>query len=273
MNELTVTQRQQRYDRFSSLVDLPMVVLTLLWLPVLIVPLIWPVHGTVALTLETIDFMVWALFVVEYMVKLWLSPTRWHFVTHHKLDLLIVAVPLFRPLRLARLTQLARLGRIGIVLGEGLRRIKAIATHKGFHFVLLTTGLIIVACAALVTAAEHKAPGANIHNFGQGLWWAMVTVTTVGYGDKYPVTGMGQGVATVLMLVGIGLIGVLTATVASYFVEEKTNDVEERLEKIEALLVQLVTERSDERGATTLQTAEGATNGSETNRVNLEGAG
>ena len=129
---------------------------------------------------------------------------------------------------------------MGVVLAEGLRRFKSIGTHKNIHFVLLAAGAIVVGCAALVTAAEHNAPGANIHNFGQGLWWAIVTVTTVGYGDRYPVTGMGQGVATVLMLVGIGLIGALTATVASYFVEENTTKVEERLEKIEALLEQLV---------------------------------
>ena len=240
MSELTVDQRQARYDKFSAFVDLPMMVLTLLWLPVLIVPLIWSVHGAVALTLETIDYMVWALFAVEYLVKLWLSPARWTFFTHHLLDLLIVAVPFFRPMRLGRLVRLARLGRVGVVLAEGLRRFKSIGTHKNIHFVLLAAGAIVVGCAALVTAAEHNAPGANIHNFGQGLWWAIVTVTTVGYGDRYPVTGMGQGVATVLMLVGIGLIGALTATVASYFVEENTTKVEERLEKIEALLEQLV---------------------------------
>ncbi len=268
MSELTVEQRQERYDRFSSFVNVPMVVLTLLWLPVLIIPLVWPVHGSVALTLDTIDFIVWALFVVEYMVKLWLTPTKWYFIAHHKLDLLIVAVPIFRPLRLARVSELARLGRVGVVLAEGLRRIKAIATHKGFHYVLLATGLVVVACAGLVTAAEHNAPGSNIHNFGQGLWWAMVTVTTVGYGDKYPVTGMGQGVAVVLMLVGIGLIGVLTATVASFFVEEKTTTVDERLERIEVLLEQLLNGRSVANGDSPLQgTAEVVQNGSETSAL------
>jgi voltage-gated potassium channel len=78
--------------------------------------------------------------------------------------------------------------------------------------------MVIFACAALATVAERSAHGGNIHNFGDGLWWAVVTVTTIGYGDHYPVTAFGQGVAVVLMLVGIGLIGILTAAVASYFV-------------------------------------------------------
>jgi hypothetical protein len=63
--------------------------------------------------------------------------------------------------------------------------------------------------------------GASIRDFGQGLWWAIVTVTTVGDGDRYPVAPMGQRVAVVLTLAGIGLIGVRTATVASYFVDRK----------------------------------------------------
>lgn len=72
------------------------------------------------------------------------------------------------------------------------------------------------------------------------MWWALVTVTTVGYGDKFPVTSGGRGVAVVLMLLGIGLIGILTASVASYFVESKANDdmaeLRQRLDRIEELL-------------------------------------
>jgi voltage-gated potassium channel len=97
-----------------------------------------------------------------------------------------------------------------------------------------------------VTIAEHHAHGGNIHDFGQGLWWAVVTVTTVGYGDRYPVTPMGQGVAVVLMLAGIGLIGALTATVASYFVEQKEDATAVRLARIEALLEQVLEERVSE---------------------------
>lgn len=98
----------------------------------------------------------------------------------------------------------------------------------------------MVGCAGLVTLAETHARGSTIHNFGQGMWWAIVTVTTVGYGDKYPVTGFGQGVAVFLMLLGIGLIGVLTATIASFFVEEskgkREDEIVERLERIERAL-------------------------------------
>ncbi len=237
----TVMNRsQERYDAFAKAVDVPMLVVTLLWLPVLVVPLVVQLHGSMAETFATIDYMVWALFALEYIIKLSLAPQRGHFIRTHLLDLLIVAVPFFRPLRMGRLVRLLRLVRVAVVVGEALRRGKSIFTHNGFHFVVLAAATIVFACAGLVTFAERNARGTNIHNFGQGLWWAMETVTTVGYGDRYPSTSFGQGVAVLLMLVGIGLIGTLTATVASYFVQEKTNVTDVRLERIEMLLTQLV---------------------------------
>jgi voltage-gated potassium channel len=109
---------------------------------------------------------------------------------------------------------------------------------------------IIFVCSALVLSFEIHAKGSNIHSFGDALWWAIVTVTTVGYGDKFPVTAGGRGVATVLMFVGIGLIGVLTATVASYFVEQSADDdraeLAERLDRIESMLIELTGHSLDE---------------------------
>jgi voltage-gated potassium channel len=110
-----------------------------------------------------------------------------------------------------------------VVFAEVLRRARSILTHNGFHFVVLAAAAVVFVSDGLVTIAERNAKGANIHDFGQGLWWPITTVTTVGYGDRYPTTSLGQGVAVFLMLVGIGLIGVLTATIASYFVQERAN--------------------------------------------------
>jgi voltage-gated potassium channel len=141
---------------------------------------------------------------------------------------------------MGRLIRLLRLARVAVVVAEVLRRGKSIFTHNNFHFVALAAATLVFACAGLVTFAERSTKGSNIHSFGQGLWWAIETVTTVGYGDRYPVTPFGQGVAVFLMLVGIGLIGVLTATVASYFVQERTNERDERLERIETLLTRLL---------------------------------
>jgi voltage-gated potassium channel len=226
-----------------------------------------PLHGSMADTFATIDYTVWALFALEYVIKLSLAPQRGYFVRTHLLDLLIVAVPFFRPLRMGRLVRLLRLSRVAVVMGEALRRGKSIFTHNGFHFVVLTAAVLVFVCAGLVTFAERNAKGANIHDFGQGLWWAIVTVTTVGYGDRYPTTPFGQGVAVLLMLVGIGLIGTLTATVASYFVQEKTNITEERLARIEALLTQLL---ASEYGTTASNGSGNAANGRDRTAVEAD---
>jgi voltage-gated potassium channel len=234
---------QDAYDRFSAAVELPLTVLALAWLPVLVIPFVVKLSPGVNLSFETIDYFVWAAFVIEYVTKLYLAPSRRSFVTHHLVDLAVIALPMLRPLRAARLLRLLTLSRVGIVLVNALRRARALITHRGFHFVLLAVMLIIFACAGLVLSFEQHAKGSNIHSLPDALWWAMVTVTTVGYGDRYPVSAGGRGVAVVLMVVGIGLIGVLTATVASYFVEQQSDEgmeaLTERLDRMESMLRQL----------------------------------
>ena len=175
-------------------------------------------------------------------VKLYLAPSRRRFFTCHLLDLAVVALPVLRPLRALRLLRLLTLTRVGVVLASALKRAREVCTHCGLHVVLLAVLGIVFACSAAELGFEQHAHGPTIHNYGDALWWATVTVTTVGYGDRYPVSADGRGVAVVLMLVGIGLIGVLTATVASYFVADKADhdmaELNERLDRIEALLTQ-----------------------------------
>ncbi len=133
-----------------------------------------------------------------------------------------------------------------------MTRAKKLLTHQGLHYVLLIVFVIVFACAGLEVAFErHVHSSHGIHNFGEALWWAVVTVTTVGYGDRVPETAAGQGVAVVLMLVGIGLVGVLTATIASFFVSEQRDDlrlavqsVQEQLSRVEAMVSALAAGQS-----------------------------
>ena len=244
-----LSRSQQAYNRFSTAVDLPLTVLSLLWLPILIAPLVLHLSVSVTDAFDGIDYVIWAVFVVEYLAKLYLSPSRRRFVTHHLLDLAVIALPVFRPLRALRLVRLLSLGRGVLVLSSALRRVRSVLTHRGLHFVLVAVLGIVAVSAALELVFEGHADGSTIHNYGDALWWAIATVTTVGYGDKYPVTAGGRGIAVVLMLVGIGLIGVLTATVASYFVEEKADrekaELTDRLDRIEGLLTRVLNEPED----------------------------
>jgi voltage-gated potassium channel len=238
---------QDAYDRFCALLEVPMTVLALLWLPVIVIPAVTHVSASVGRTLDAVDYLVWAAFVVEYLIRLYLAPSRWRFFRTNLIDLVIIAVPVFRPLRVLRLLRFAR---TGLTLAEVLDRARSLLTHRGLHFVLLSVLAIILVGAALELGFENHARGANIHSYGDALWWAIVTVTTVGYGDKYPVTAAGRGVAVVLMLTGIGLVGVLSASIASYFVGQQSGqdmtELNQRLDRIEAALARLVPDEADQ---------------------------
>ena len=228
------------YDRYVAATDVPLLVLAILWLPVLILPWVITLSHDMAETFTAIDYLVWAVFAVDYLIRFYLAPDRKHFFTHNLIDLLVVIVPFFRPLRALRIVRILQLARVVAIGAEGLRRARNILTHRGLHYVLLAVLIIMLVCSWLVLVFERHAHGSNIHNFPDALWWSIVTVTTVGYGDTYPVTGAGRGIAVVLMFVGIGLIGVLTASVASFFVkqdsDEERDELMERVRNIESIL-------------------------------------
>lgn len=243
----TPERSAEAYDRFSRTVDAPMMILALAMVPLLVVPLIWPLAGTAASGVDAADWFIWILFVGEYVTKLYLSPSRSRFAKTHVLDLLVIAVPMLRPLRVlraARAMRLLRLARVVPVLTRGLRDARAIMGRKGLRFTLLFAVLAVFAAAGAETVLESGAKGGNIHGFADGLWWAVTTVTTVGYGDKFPVTGAGRGVAVALMLTGIAVFGAVTASIAAFFVETNRPDgleeISDRLGRIETALAQLV---------------------------------
>jgi voltage-gated potassium channel len=246
-----LARSQEAYDRFSAATDLPLTLLAVLWLSVLVLPLVINLPAGVVRLFDLTDVVIWLLYAAEYLVRLYLSPSRTRFVTQHLVDLAVVVLPVLRPLRALRLLRLFTLSRAAVVLVNALTRVRGILTHRGLHFVLIGVTGIVVVGSGVELAFEQHAHGANIHNFGESLWWAIVTVTTVGYGGNYPVTTGGRCVAVVLMLVGIGLIGSLSATVASYFVEEKADeekaDLGRRLDRIEQMLAQALG-RQDKSG-------------------------
>jgi voltage-gated potassium channel len=135
--------------------------------------------------------------------------------------------------------------KMSLLLHEGELRVESILKHHSLFRVLIAVVAVLFLGAWLVLLFEEKAKGSNIHAYPDALWWAIVTVTTVGYGDRYPVTEGGRVVAVILMLVGIGLIGVLTATVASVFIKEHTDDNKEEFKKGHADLGQQLSVISD----------------------------
>ena len=160
----------------------------------------------------------WALFAVDFAVRLATAPRRWHWLRHNMLDFASVVLPALRPLRLVRILAAFRVFQ---------RR--AETTFRG-RLVLYTGGLSVLLVwmgALAVLQAERHAPGALITDVGRALWWSLVTVTTVGYGDISPVTPTGRVVATGFMLFGIALLGVVTGLFSSWIVERVRDDAEQ----------------------------------------------
>jgi voltage-gated potassium channel len=205
-----------------------------------------------------VNWVVWVAFCVEYVVRLQLAPSKTQFVRAAWMDLAIIALsPPFlvpdamEPIKGLRALRLLRFVRAIAVASIGLRHLRGALGHRQFHWVALVASLTVLAGAVAEYAVERGSGG--VSSFGDSLWWAVVTATTVGYGDLSPVTTAGRVIAVVLMLVGIGVIGAFTATVASWFVEQgreekalpDVSELHRRLEVIEAKLDELLQRQSD----------------------------
>jgi voltage-gated potassium channel len=168
---------------------------------------------------ETIMWLIWGLFVVDFIVNIVLAERRVHWFFTHFLDFLIVALPALRPLRLLRLVTLLKFLNRGA--GRALRG--RVVTYAAGAAIIL----VFVAALAELDVERH-AVGSHIHTFGDSLWWACVTIASVGYGDITPVTLEGRLIAVGVMAAGIALVGTVAATFASFFIDRVavTNQIE-----------------------------------------------
>jgi voltage-gated potassium channel len=167
-------------------------------------------------SIDIIQWISWSAFAIDVVYGLFKSDKRLQYLKRHPLEIASVLLPFLRPLRLLR------------VISFGGLAIQKIAIGRQFTItikVALTAFFIAYISAVQITIIERTANGSNIKSFEDGLWWAITTVTTVGYGDRFPTTNEGRLLAVLLMITGISLIGVVTASVASWFVRMSSNEV------------------------------------------------
>src|SRR6478672_890046 len=163
--------------------------------------------------LEIVVGSTWVAFGADYIVKLLLAPHRGRWFVRHPLDLLMVVLPVARPLRLLRPFTLRRV--MERAPGTAIRT-------RVLAYVIVSAVLLLYTVALSVFNFEKGAPDANITTMGDSLWWAMVTITTIGYGDYYPVTVPGRWAAAALMVGGFAVLSMVTAAVSSWLVESVT---------------------------------------------------
>jgi voltage-gated potassium channel len=221
-----------------------MLMLTLVFLVVMILPVIYPgLPHEARAVMAAIDLGIWAAFLVEYLARLFVAPDRFRFIIRNPFDLLLVVIPVLRPLRLLRsitLIRTARLARLGAGAGFAVRESRVRLASRA---ALLATGsavILVLATAVMELDVERAAPKANITTFGDAVWWAVSTITTVGYGDHYPVTAAGRAVGIVLMVAGVGIFGAVAASAAAWFISaDQEQDRRQQNDQVAALTAEI----------------------------------
>ena len=167
---------------------------------------------------DAMQLICWLAFAVDVLIGITRAENKGNYLKSHPLEIASVILPFLRPLRLLRVISFGGLALQRIAIGRQFA-----ITAK----VAITTFFVAYVAAVQITITERGVDGSNIKNFSDGFWWAITTVTTVGYGDRYPTTLEGKFLAVLLMFMGISLVGVITASVATWFIkmsqEEREN--------------------------------------------------
>ncbi len=239
-----------RTDRLRSVLEIGVVVGALCTIPLTVLQ----ERGASSAVLNTMDWAVWGVFALEFLCFVALAPrvqTRRYSIAA-RLTVVLLSLPVMPNLlglvRLARLVRPLRMLRLTAVTARALPAIKAILGRRGLiYMIVITTLLILVGGGCLSILEPETVKG----GYGDGIWWAVVTASTVGYGDISPSTLWGRIIAVLLMLVGIGLMSAVAASITSYLVQQNANvelqDLTARLDRIERALEQI--SRRGTRGA------------------------
>ena len=225
--------------RVRRALDLLVVLAAMISVPLTIAEL----HGNEDPLVVVLDWAIWVVFVFDaaligYAAPDWRTRMRRGWLAYMLVALTLPAAPaLLHGLRWVRLLRLVRLVRLAFVTARAVHVAKRTLGHTGFLYVAAVNAVVIAAGAGAIAAVEPEVVKGDYWN---GLWWAIVTATTVGYGDISPSTVPGRVVAAVLMFTGIGLLSTMAATITALFVgqEERSEfqELRDRLGRIEALL-------------------------------------
>ncbi len=181
--------------------------------------------------LNIADYAVCAIFFVDFWVNLSLAKSKWGYLKWGWLDL-VSSIPM---VDVARASRLARVIRVLRAL-RGIRLIRLLADHftnrrsDGTFFAIALLSLLLVLFSSIAILQFETTPQSNIRTPEDALWWAFATITTVGYGDKYPVTTEGRIIAAVMMTAGVGMFGSFTGLIASWLLSPTKKDDEQDTE-------------------------------------------
>jgi len=208
-----------------GILDITVIFLSIYVLGALFIDTYFKLPTETSLLLSYIDNSICAFFFVEFCIRFYKADNKLKFMRWGWVDL-ISSIPMVGFLRAGRVLRLIRLLRIV----RAFRSTKHLVDHifknkaKGTLTSVFIIAVLLVIFSAIAILQVEDAPNSNIKTAEDAIWWAYVTVTTVGYGDKFPVTTEGRIIAAALMTVGVGLFGTFTAYVASWFATEKSKN-------------------------------------------------
>jgi voltage-gated potassium channel len=198
-----------------------MVVLSIYVLVALYVDVMFNLNPKMQVLIDNIDFIICAIFQADFFYRFYHAPSKRKFLRWGWIDF-VSSIPWLssfrggKMIRAIRILRLLRAFRSVKILYQYLFKNRS---QNTFITVAAISCLLVLAGSMGILKFEEGAEGSNINNASDALWWAVVTVTTVGYGDRFPVTDAGRVIAAVLMTAGVGLFGTFTGFVASMFVE------------------------------------------------------
>lgn len=227
---LTLGQKQELHP-FNILI----VILSIYVISALLIDAFVRLPPEMSKLLHEIDYVICVIFFIDFLHRFFTAKSKLKYMKWGWIDLIssIPVLDVFLAGRMFRVIQLLRVLR-------AFRSIRIIFEYffknkiKGaFTSAAIVGILMVIFCAIGILGVERDAPGGNIKTAEDALWWSFVTITTVGYGDLYPVTTAGRIIAAALMTVGVALFGTFTAYVASWFVQqrEEQGEEEERIEQ------------------------------------------
>ena len=214
--------------RWERMTEIPLLIAGIIFLFAYSWQVLAPPSTLLYDVMEWATIVVWVFFGVDYLVRLSLSQGKARWFVRNIFDFLVIALTPLRPLRLLRLVLLIRVFQ---------RHAPALVRNRILSYASLATVLLTYIAALAVLEAER--PYGHITTFGDSIWWSLVTVTTVGYGDYSPVTAVGRTIAVGLMFGGIVLVGIVVGTLSSWIIETVTEDTEETLDETTAAVMEL----------------------------------
>ncbi|CAH6795798.1 cAMP-dependent Kef-type K+ transport system [Vibrio chagasii] len=184
-----------------------------------------------------LDFIICSVFLFQLTIDLFRSQNKKEYLKVHWIDFL-ASIPMIEPLRFARIFQILR---VILVLRSSKRIFRELFRNRKettFASIILLLVILLTIGAGTILLLEHKDPNANITTGHDALWWAFVTISTVGYGDHYPVTTAGQLIASIVIICGVGVFGMISGLITSLITEptdlqnQQLENKERKLDKI-----------------------------------------